>query len=139
MPCQASRLPVFSLAVCRCLYSDGVSTIKNMKAFDSVLSTMIAYFTTISSINRASCEELLSPLMLPNAQFYQFLDDPKSTAWDSEELDKKLQYWLGDPHKPYRAAVKNLNKRIAMLRHKLDLNKNMQMSLGIFVTCLYSS
>src|ERR1700730_10468611 len=92
-------------------YSKGVSTIKNMKAYESVLETMITDFITSSMIYRNSCEELLSPLMLPDAKFYELLNDPKSKAWDSDELGKELRNRLGDSYKPYKSAVEKLNKR----------------------------
>jgi hypothetical protein len=113
-------------------YSKGVSTIKNMKAYESVLEMMIADFTTSSVIYRNSCEELLSPLMLPDVKFYELLNDPKSKAWDSDELGKELRNRLGDSYEPYKSAVEKLNKRIDLLRRKLDLNDDMQVSALIY-------
>jgi hypothetical protein len=113
-------------------YSKGVSMIKNMKAYESVLETMIADFITSSAIYRNSCEELLSPLMLPDAKFYELLNDPKSKTWDSDELGKELRNRLGDSYEPYKLAVEKLNKRIDLLRRKLDLNDDMQVSALIY-------
>jgi hypothetical protein len=60
------------------------------------------------------------------------LNDPKSKAWDSDELGKELRNRLGDSYEPYKSAVEKLNKRIDLLRRKLDLNDDMQVSALIY-------
>ncbi|KAF8535326.1 hypothetical protein BDD12DRAFT_893263 [Trichophaea hybrida] len=61
-------------------YSDGVSTIKNMKNYESIFENLHTSFVTGLSIYRHSCEELLSPLMLPDNKFHELLENSEGNA-----------------------------------------------------------
>jgi hypothetical protein len=45
---------------------------------------------TLFSIYRHSCEELLSPLMLPDNKFHELLENSEGNAWEDAELGESL-------------------------------------------------
>ncbi|KAF8246380.1 hypothetical protein K440DRAFT_366847 [Wilcoxina mikolae CBS 423.85] len=99
-----------------------VSTIKNMKDYESIFENLHTSFVTGLSIYRHSCEELLSPLMLPDNKFHELLENSDRNAWEDEELGKSLCERLGADYLPYKSSVKKLNKKIILFSKKLKLD-----------------
>lgn len=108
-------------------YADGISTLKNMRDYESVVETLVTSFSLASAIYRNSCENLLRPLMLADIQFCELLNDPgAASSWVGEDLSNKLRERLGSSYPPYVSSVKQLNKRIDLFKKKLNLDNDMK-------------
>ncbi|KAF7507655.1 hypothetical protein GJ744_010208 [Endocarpon pusillum] len=108
-------------------YSKGLSTVENMRDYETVIENLVTSLSMSLIIFRTSCEQLLAPLMLPDEQFRELLANPQTDAWKDNELCEKLNERLGRAaYLSYKKAVKLLYKRIHLLKKKLDLNDNFQ-------------
>ncbi|KAH0543123.1 hypothetical protein FGG08_002549 [Glutinoglossum americanum] len=97
-----------------------------MKDYESVFENLHTSFITGLSIYRDSCEQLLSPLMLPDNKFYELLEKPEGNAWKDAELGESLHERLGSDYGPYRSSIKQLNKKIILFSKKLKLDDDMR-------------
>jgi hypothetical protein len=97
-----------------------------MQKYEEVFVYLHVSFVTISCIYRNSCEELLSPLALSDAQLSQLLENCESSAWESPDLSDALRNRLGSNYLPFKSSVKQLNKKINLFSCKLQLDKNFQ-------------
>lgn len=114
-------------------YLEGLSTVKNMQDHETVIENLIISSTTSLATYRTSCEELLAPLILPDNQFYDLLDNPQTDGWKDEELVEKLNARLGPAaYLPYKSAVKLLYKHIQLLRKKMDLTDGLQVRIPTY-------
>ncbi|KAB2107584.1 hypothetical protein AG0111_0g3844 [Alternaria gaisen] len=107
-------------------YAEGLSTIRSMQKYEEAFGYLHASFITIACIYRNSCEELLSPLALSDAQLSQLLENRESSAWENLELDDALRNRLGSNYMPFKSSVKQLNKKINLFGRKLQLDKYFQ-------------
>lgn len=85
-----------------------------MIKYESVFFDMQVSLAMNVAIFEQSCEELLRGLMLPDNQFCELVDRHK--GWDDKELDEKLRYRLGKDYPMYKLSVKQLGKRLDLLR-----------------------
>jgi hypothetical protein len=115
-----------------------VSTIKSMQKYESVFEYLHASFVTNMAIYRNSLEELLSSLSLSDSQLYQLLEDTDESAWESPDLVSGLRDRLGHNYIPFKSSVKQLNKKMILFGHKLQLDDKLKVSfsLYLFSTCL---
>jgi len=108
-----------------------LSTIKNMQKYEEAFEHLHASFVTIACIYRNSCEELLSPLALSDAQVYQLLEDHDSASWENSDLNDALRNRLGSNYLPFKSSVKQLNKKINLFARKLQLCDNFRVSKSL--------
>lgn len=106
-----------------------VSTIKQMNDYETVFETLQTSFVTSLSIYRNSCEELLSPLMLPDKELSELLKNRSAKSWEGEKLGESLRERLGPSYIPYKASVKQLYKKINLFAKKLKLGNDMRVSI----------
>ncbi|KAI5805713.1 hypothetical protein EDC01DRAFT_609846 [Geopyxis carbonaria] len=106
-------------------YSKGVRTIENMAKYETVYENLLISFGTGLSIYRSSCETLLGPLELPEAQLRNLLEEPEGVAWEDEELSERIRERLGISYKPYKSAVQHLDRKIKIFSKKLKLKDDM--------------
>jgi hypothetical protein len=124
---QGVRDPV--LDSMRLLTTLQLSTIRSMQKYEEVFEHLHASFVTIACIYRNTCEELLSPLALSDAQLYQLLEDHEASSWDSPKLNEALRNRLGSNYLPFKSLVKQLNKKLNLFGRKLQLCENFQVSV----------
>lgn len=79
------------------------------------------------AIFQQSCRELVKDL--PDSQTRDLVDLRKDVVdlrkgWDDPELQAKLEARLGADFAVYKMSVRQLNKRINLLRRKLRLNED---------------
>ena len=103
-----------------------------MQKYEEAFGYLHASFVTIACIYRNSCEELLSPLALSDAQLSQLLENRESSAWENPELSDALRNRLGNNYLPFKSSVKQLNKKINLFGRKLQLDKNFQVCTKCF-------
>lgn len=103
-----------------------LSTIKSMQKYEEAFECLHASFVTNACIYRNSCEELLGPLALSDAQVCQLLEDHDSSSWEDPDLNDALRNRLGSNYLPFRSSVKQLNKKINLFARKLQLCENFQ-------------
>lgn len=115
-------------------YSKGLSTLKNVRDYETVIENLVTSLSMSLIIFRTSCEELLAPLLLPDEQFRELLANPQTDAWKDNELCEKLNAKLGQAaYLSFNKAVGLLYKRIRLLKKKLDLNDSFQ--VRIYIVC----
>ena len=115
-------------------YLEGLSTVKNMRDHEIIIENLMVSSTTSLAIYRMSCEELLVPLILPDNQFCNLLDNPQTDGWKDEELGEKLNARLGPAAcLLYKIAVKLLYKHIQLLEKKLDFNDELRVCIPTYV------
>jgi hypothetical protein len=95
-----------------------------MQKYESAFAYLHASFVSSLTIYRNSCEELLSPLDLPDSQLFELLEDIDGRAWASAALDARVRTRLGSNYLPLKSSVKQLNKKIELFAHKLKLEKD---------------
>jgi len=103
-----------------------LSTIKSMQKYEEAFECLHASFVTNACIYRNSCEELLGPLALSDAQVCQLLEDHDSSSWEDADLNDALRNRLGNNYLPFKSSVKQLNKKINLFARKLQLCDNFQ-------------
>ncbi|KAF8531431.1 hypothetical protein BDD12DRAFT_800092 [Trichophaea hybrida] len=106
-------------------YSEGLSTMNDMREYESVFENLLTAFDTGLAIYRNSCEELLSPLSLPDNKFNDLLEN-RSDAWEDSELEMSLKERLGRDYRTYKCAIRRLDKKIILFGEKLKLGKDMR-------------
>lgn len=99
-----------------------------MRDYETVFDNLHTRFVTSLSIYRNSCEELLSPLMLSDNKLLELLENPGTASWEDVELGESLRERLGESYRPYKASVKQLDKKIILFGKKLKLD-NMRVSI----------
>jgi hypothetical protein len=97
-----------------------------MQKYEEVFGYLHASFVIIACIYRNSCEELLSPLALSDAQVCQLLEDHDSSSWENADLNDALRDRLGSNYLSFKSSVKQLNKKINLFARKLQLCDNFQ-------------
>jgi len=105
-----------------------LSTIRSMQKYEEVFGYLHASFVTASCIYRNSCEELLSPLALSDAQLCELLENRDSSSWESPDLSDALHDRLGNNYLPFKHSVKQLNKKINLFGKKLQLSDKFHVS-----------
>lgn len=114
-----------------------ISAIKSMHKYEGVFEYLHASFVTNAYIYRNSCEELLSPLALSDAQLYDLLEKFDSKSWEEPKLNASLRDRLGSNYLPFKSSTKQLNKKIMLFAHKLQLEKGYRVSLSIVSSTPY--
>ncbi|KAF2867390.1 hypothetical protein BDV95DRAFT_610791 [Massariosphaeria phaeospora] len=79
-------------------------------------------------IYRNSLEELLSPLVLSDSQLYQLLEETNGSAWETPDLVSSLRDRLGHNYLPFKSSIKQLNKKVVLFGHKLQLDDKLKPS-----------
>jgi hypothetical protein len=97
-----------------------------MQKYESVFEHLHVAFVTNLTIYRNSLEELLGPLELSDTQLYQLLEEGDNAAWNDVELTSKLRDRLGSSYLPFRSSLKQLNKKVNLFAHKLQLDAGMK-------------
>jgi hypothetical protein len=105
-----------------------LSTMNDMREYESVFENLLTAFGTGLAIYKNSCEELLSPLSLPDNTFNDLLENRNSDAWENPQLEVSLKERLGRDYGTYKRAVKGLDKNIILFRKKLKLGDDMRVS-----------
>ena len=82
-----------------------VSTIKSMHKYEGVFECLHASFITSLAIYRNSCEELLTPLDLPDPQLFELLERIDGEAWADPALDASVRDRLGSNYLPLKSSV----------------------------------
>ena len=95
-----------------------------MHKYESVFAYLHASFVTSLTIYRNSCEELLSPLALPDSELFDLLENINGGAWADAALNASLRERLGSNFLPLKLSIKQLNKKIELFGHKLKLEKD---------------
>jgi hypothetical protein len=106
-----------------------VSTISDMKNYEIVFINLHTSFITSCAIYRQSCEQLLSPLMLPDNQFRELLGNDARKAWQDPEIGKSLRKRLGCDHPEYESCVKMLDEMLVQFGKKLGLGKDIRVRI----------
>ncbi|KAK0645391.1 hypothetical protein B0T16DRAFT_139624 [Cercophora newfieldiana] len=109
-------------------YRDGVETMDNMIQYVAVVDDILVTVSTSLAIYRQSFEALVQRLMLPENVLDEIWHNRDSKVWKDKSLDDKLKEEFKSPaeYETYRAAVRRLEKRIAKLKSKLELNEDFQ-------------
>jgi len=109
-------------------YRDGVETIDSMIQYRTVVDDILITVSTGLVIYRQSFEALVQRLMLPDNILDEIWHYRDSTVWKDKSLDDQLRGEFGSPaeYETYCVAVRRLEKRIAKLKSKLELNQDFQ-------------
>jgi len=109
-------------------YRDGIQTIDNMIKYVIVTNDILTTVSTSLAIYRQSFVALVHRLMLPENVIDEICYNRDSTLWKDQSLDDKLQEEFTSPaeYGTYCLAVRRLEKRIAKLKSKLELNQDFQ-------------
>ena len=99
-----------------------------MRKYETVFEYLHASFVTALAIYRNSLEEILSPLALSDSQLYQLLEVADERAWDEAELVASLRSRLGNNYLPFKSSIKQLNKKLVLFGHKLQLSDDFTVS-----------
>ncbi|KAF2468960.1 uncharacterized protein BDR25DRAFT_344152 [Lindgomyces ingoldianus] len=109
-------------------YAEGVSTMKSMQKYGEVFEYLHASFVTSLAIYRNTCEELLSPLALPDSQLYDLLEKIEEHSWEDATLDASLRGRLGPNYLPFKSSLRQIHKKIKLFGHKLRLDSDLRPS-----------
>ena len=99
-----------------------------MHKYEGVFEYLHASLVTSLAIYRNSCEELLSPLSLPDSQLFDLLEKIDDVSWSDPSLDTGVRTRLGTSYLPFKSSVKQLNKKIKLLGRKLKLEEDLRVS-----------
>jgi hypothetical protein len=78
----------------------------------------------------------LSPLALADDQLYQLLEEVNKPSWENLELNDTLRSRLGSNYLPFKSSIKQLNKKVNLFSHKLQLDDNFRVSNILFMLSL---
>ncbi|KAF2739422.1 hypothetical protein EJ04DRAFT_310925 [Polyplosphaeria fusca] len=104
-------------------YSEGLSTLQRMVRYEAVFQQLHVIFESGWTTYMASCERLLMPLAISDADFKELLQSPTSDKWKDILLNQKLKARLGSTYMPYKVATKELHRKVEKLRKKLKLSE----------------
>jgi hypothetical protein len=109
-------------------YRNGVETISNMIQYVTVVNDILVTVSTSLVIYHQSFEVLVQRLILPENILDEIWNNRESAVWKDKNLDEKLGQQFGSPaeYQTYCVVVRRLEKRIAKLRSKLELNQDFQ-------------
>jgi hypothetical protein len=109
-------------------YRDALDTMKDMWHYESRIADLITIFDSATVRYRLTCENLLGPLMLPDKQYAELLNNPRSSDWQGVELGLRLEQRLGYSYPPYSKLVVHLQKALMKFATKmgLDAENNMK-------------
>ena len=101
---------------------------KDMWHYESRIADLITVFDSATVRYRLTCENLLGPLMLPDKQYTELLNNPRSSDWQNGQLGKRLERRLGYSYSPYSKLVVHLQKALMQFATKmgLDTENNMK-------------
>jgi len=97
---------------------------KSMKNYENVFLDSQTRLLVSIAMFRRSCQELVQDL--PDTKVRELVE--LRTGWDSEELRDKLKWRLKEDFGIYMMSVKQLNKKIDLLRRKLKLREDLSVS-----------
>ena len=97
-----------------------------MKEYECVFSDLQTFFTASVAIYINSCYHLLNSLNLSDQQMNDLLEERKSEAWKTLQLQKDLERRLGPDCKIYILLIDKLNRRIKLFCQKLKLNDDLK-------------
>ena len=119
-------LPVASVKMA----TDGkyqVTTVKNMREYENVFLDSHSHLVLSIATFRQSCRELLQAL--PDDRIRELVNTRE--GWEKEDVNEILRRRLGEDYAVYRVSVKQLNKRIDLLRRKLKLRTDLTVFLSL--------
>ena len=94
------------------------------------INDLVTSFTSSIARYRLTCENLLGPLILPDAQRAQLLDEPNGEAWHDKDLGIQIEQRLGASYPAYIKLVSRLQKAILKFATKLGLDINNEYKVG---------
>jgi hypothetical protein len=97
---------------------------KSMKNYENVFLDSVTRLLVSIAMFQRSCQELVQDL--PDTEVRELID--LRTGWDNEQLRGKLKLQLKGNFGIYMLSVRQLNKRIDLLRKKLKLREDLTVS-----------
>lgn len=94
------------------------------------IEDLITTFTASTAKYRLTCENLLVPLMIPDADYTELLDNPNGELWKGKELGEKIRQRLGASHRAYSRLVARLQKALLRFASKLGLDSRNDMKVS---------
>ena len=98
-----------------------------MWQYEERVEDLITTFTALTARYRLTCENLLIPLMIPDLDYIELLDNPNGEFWKGTELGEHIRQRLGDSHGAYSRLVARLQKALFKFASKLGLDPHNEM------------
>lgn len=93
-----------------------------MWQYEERIEDLITTFTTLTARYRLTCENLLIPLMIPDTDYTELLNNPNGELWKGTELHDQIRQRLGDSYGAYSRLVARLHRALFKFASKLGLN-----------------
>lgn len=100
-----------------------------MWRYEERVEDLITTFTASTAKYRLTCENLLIPLMLPDKDYTELLNNPNGELWKGNELGEHIRQRLGDSHGTYSRLVARLHKALLKFASKLELDPHNDMKV----------
>jgi hypothetical protein len=97
-----------------------------MQKYESVFEHLHVAFVTNLTIDSSRGPNSSSSEFLYDTQLYQLLEEGDNAAWNDDELTAKLRERLGSSYLPFKSSLKQLNKKVNLFAHKLQLDAGMK-------------
>ena len=117
-------------------YADGVSTITKWWRYKRELSSLVRVLDAEYARFLGTCEILLQDLIPPN-DLKWLLENPQSSQWNDKSLDQKLKMRLGRSYSPYMNSVEDMASAVEVLKAKLELDVDGNVSFKTFRTMFF--
>ena len=98
-----------------------------MWQYKEKIEDLITSFTASTAKYRLTCEHLLIPLMLPDNEYTELLNNPSGDIWKGKELSENIHQRLGKSHGAYSRSVTRLQSALLKFARKLGLDPNNEM------------
>lgn len=81
-----------------------------MKNYEETIENLLITFESTRARYIFTCESLLAPLMLPQDQYIELINNPYVQAWADQDLQDAIRDRLGPACDPYIGLVQRVNR-----------------------------
>ena len=97
--------------------------------YEERIEDLITIFIASTAKYRLTCENLLVPLMLPDNDYTELLNNPNGEIWKDKKLGEHIRQRLGPSYGVYSRLVTRLQRALLKFASKLGLDPDDDMKV----------
>jgi hypothetical protein len=102
-------------------YKEGFETLHGWWMYRTDYLEFLRKIGVQSVLFQANLEELLGPIVESEALLHELMRNPRSPAWNNEQLEKRLRKQLPTSYDWYRLTVEEMHKDLKRLKERLNI------------------
>ena len=103
-------------------FAEGVRTVVKRWSYKRELQSLAWALAAEKALFSATCEKLLSDLVIDDYLFVNFVENPGGSSWKDAQLDRKLRDHLGKDYMLRQGFINEIHSAVQELLWKLEID-----------------